>query len=93
MVTIALSAGGRRAPLEIGEHYRVSIQLDDAGSVFPAGHKVRLAISTAYWPMIWPSPETATVRIFAGTLDLPHRSPNVADARLLPFPEPETASP
>jgi hypothetical protein len=54
---------------------------------------VRLAISTAYWPMIWPSPETATLRIFAGTLDLPQRSPNVADARLSPFPEPETAPP
>jgi hypothetical protein len=43
--------------------------------------------------MIWPSPETATVQIFAGTLDLPQRSPNVADAKLLPFPEPETAPP
>jgi uncharacterized protein len=41
------------APLAIGERYRVRIQLNDAGSVFPAGHKVRLAISTAYWPMIW----------------------------------------
>jgi hypothetical protein len=71
----------------------VRIQLNDAGSVFPPGHKVRLAISTAYWPMIWPSPETATVLIFAGTLDLPQRSPNVADARLSPFPEPETAAP
>jgi hypothetical protein len=30
---------------------------------------------------------------FAGTLDLPQRSPNAADARLSPFPEPETASP
>ena len=79
--------------LAIGERYRVRIQLNDAGSVFPAGHKLRLAISTAYWPMIWPSPETATVMIFAGTLDLPQRSPNVADARLSPFPEPETASP
>jgi uncharacterized protein len=68
-------------------------KLNDAGSVFPPGHKVRLAISTAYWPMIWPSPETATLQIFAGTLDLPQRSPNVADARLSPFPEPETASP
>jgi predicted acyl esterase len=76
-----------------GERYRVRIQLNDAGSVFPPGHKVRLAISTAYWPMIWPSPETATLQIFAGTLDLPQRSPNVADARLSPFPEPETASP
>ena len=43
--------------------------------------------------MIWPSPETATVQIFAGTLDLPQRPPNAADAELAPFPEPETASP
>ena len=50
-------------------------------------------MSTAYWPMIWPSPETATVQIFAGTLDLPQRPPNAADAELAPFPEPETASP
>jgi hypothetical protein len=69
----------------------VRIQLNDMGSVLPASHKVRLAISTAYWPMIWPSPETATVQIFAGTLDLPQRSPNAADAGLSPFPEPETA--
>ena len=34
------------ALLAIGERYRVRIQLNDAGSVFPAGHKVRLAIST-----------------------------------------------
>ena len=33
------------------------------------------------------------MQIFAGTLDLPQRSPNVADAKLPPFPEPETASP
>jgi uncharacterized protein len=79
--------------LTIGQRYRVRIQLNDAGSVFPAGHKVRLAISTAYWPMIWPSREAATLQIFAGTLDLPQRAPNVADARLSPFPEPETASP
>ena len=81
------------ALLAPGERYRVRIKLNDAGSVFPAGHKVRLAISTAYWPMIWPSPETATVTIFAGTLDLPQRPPNAADAKLSPFPEPETASP
>jgi len=81
------------ASLAADERYRVRIQLNDAGSVFPAGHKVRLAASTAYWPMVWPSPETATVQIFAGTLDLPQRSPNVADAKLAPFPEPETAAP
>jgi uncharacterized protein len=79
--------------LATGERYRVRIRLNDMGSVFPPGHKVRLAISTAYWPMIWPGPETATVQIFAGTLDLPQRPSNVADAGLTPFPEPETAPP
>ena len=43
--------------------------------------------------MIWPSPETATVQIFAGTLDLPQRPPNVVEFKLAPFPEPETAAP
>jgi predicted acyl esterase len=81
------------ALLTPGERYRIRIKLNDAGSVFPAGHKVRLAISTTYWPMIWPAPETATLTIFAGTLDLPQRPPSAADAALTPFLEPETASP
>jgi hypothetical protein len=79
--------------MKIGERYRVYIKLNDAGSVFPAGHRVRLALSTAYWPMIWPAPEKATLTIFAGTLDLPVRAPQSADARLAPFPEPESAPP
>jgi hypothetical protein len=71
----------------------VRIQLNDAGCAFPPGHKLRLAISTAYWPMIWPAPQTATVQILAGTLDLPQRPPSTADAKLSPFAERETASP
>ncbi|HEX9034560.1 MAG TPA: CocE/NonD family hydrolase [Streptosporangiaceae bacterium] len=33
--------------------------------VFPRGHRIRLAISNAMWPMIWPTPHpaTATVRL------------------------------
>jgi uncharacterized protein len=79
--------------LKVGERYRVSIQLNDAGSAFPAGHRIRLAISTTYWPMIWPPPETATLQIFAGTLDMSQRPPDAADAKLAPFLEPETAQP
>ena len=63
------------ALLALGERYRVRVQLNDAGSVFPAGHRVRLALSTTYWPMIWPCPEKATLLISGGTLDLPVRPP------------------
>jgi predicted acyl esterase len=79
--------------LAIGERYRVRIQLNDAGSVFPAGHRVRLALSTAYWPMIWPCPEKATLLISGGALDLPVRPPSAADALLSPLPDPESAPP
>ena len=79
--------------LAIGERYRVRIQLNDAGSVFPAGHRVRLALSTAYWPMIWPCPEKATLLISGGALDLPVRPPSAADALLSPLPGPESAPP
>ena len=61
------------SPLVPGQRYQVRIKLNDAGVVFPAGHRIRLALSTTYWPMIWPAPETATLTIFGGTLDLPVR--------------------
>jgi predicted acyl esterase len=80
-------------PLVTGQRYQVRIQLNDAGAVFPVGHRIRLAFSTSYWPMIWPAPETATLTIFGGTLDLPVRPPQTADALLAPLPDPETATP
>ena len=76
-----------------GERYRVRIQLNDAGSAWPAGHRVRLALSTAYWPTIWPSPEQATLLIFGGTLDLPLRPPQATDALLSPLPVPSPHHP
>src|SRR5438477_6481065 len=83
----------RPAMLVVGQRYRVRIKLNDAGSVFPAGHRVRLALSTAYWPMIWPSPERATLQIFGGTLDLPVRPAQATGAGLSPLPSPESAPP
>jgi hypothetical protein len=77
----------------VGQRYRVRIQLNDAGSVFPAGHRIRLALSTTYWPMIWPAPEQATLLISGGTLELPVREPRATDALLKPLPDPESAPP
>jgi predicted acyl esterase len=80
-------------PLEPGRRYRVRIQLNDAGSVIPAGHRIRVAISTAYWPMVWPSAEKATVTIIESSIVLPVRGKGAADAQLLPLSRPETAAP
>ena len=81
------------APLVPGQRYKLHIQLNDTGSVIPHRHRIRVALSTTYWPMMWPSPENATVTVFAGTLDLPVRPRNPADERLPPLPDARTAPP
>jgi len=80
------------AAMVVGRRYQVRIQLNDAGSTFPAGHRIRLALSTAYWPVIWPSPEKATLLISGGTLDLPVRPPRGTEG-LSPLPGPESGAP
>jgi predicted acyl esterase len=59
-----------------GEWFDVTIQLNDFAHRFAAGHRIRLAISTAYWPMVWPSPETVTLSLEATSskLELPCRA-------------------
>jgi hypothetical protein len=86
-------AHSNEARLQPGVHYRIQLQLNDAGSVFPAGHRIRLALSTNYWPMIWPAPDSPTVTVFGGTVDLPIRPPKMSDALLRALPDPETAPP
>lgn len=41
-------------------------ELDECGYRFLPGHKIRLAISTAYWPMVMPPPERVTTTIMLG---------------------------
>jgi hypothetical protein len=79
--------------LEPGRRYRVRVQLNDIAYVFPTGHRIRVAISTTYWPMIWPSPEPVTLSLFAGVshLELPVRKSHPEDKKLKPFKQPEAA--
>src|SRR5262249_12682588 len=84
----------RRRPAR-ARRYRARLQLTALGQASPAGHRIRLALSTAYWPIAWPSPEPVTLTIYAGasTLTLPVRLPDPADAALPPLPPAETAPP
>jgi len=81
--------------LEVGRRYRVRIQLKVTGYAFPPGHRLRIALSTTYWPMTWPSPEAATLTVYAGEslLSLPARPPQANDLKLAPFEPAEAAAP
>jgi putative CocE/NonD family hydrolase len=69
------------APLVPGRRHRVEVQLTGTAYAFPAGHRIRLSVSNAYWPIIWPSPAPATLTLTTGASKL-----------LLPVRRPETRS-
>ncbi len=69
---------------------RVRLRLNDTGFAFPSGHRIRIALSTAYWPIVWPSPTAATVTVRDASLALPIR---VATDAAVTVPPPETATP
>ena len=51
------------SPLIPGAAVDVSFKFKGMAQTVPAGHRLRVSVSTSYWPMIWPSPEAPTVTI------------------------------
>ena len=82
---------GHQAPQEIvlNEAFDISLTLDQIAYRLPAGHRLRVALSTANWPTLWPSPEVITLTVHEGTLLLPLR-PHAETAEWA-FEEPEAA--
>ncbi len=80
-------------PLEPGAFYRVRLQLNDVAHAFPAGCRIRLALSSCYWPIVWPAPQAAllSLRPAASVLCRPVRPPRAEDAALRPFAPPVAA--
>ncbi len=83
----------RPAPLKPGKSYKVSVAMDHVAYRFPKGHRIRVAISTAYWPLIWPSPEAVTLTLLTGKSELALPVRPKRREKLRPFPEPEGAAP
>jgi len=81
--------------LEPGKRYQAEVKLNGVSQVFPAGHKIRVSISTSYWPIAWPPPEPVKLDIFTGKTQimLPVRPPKKSDADLRMFDPPEAAEP
>ncbi|HKL52023.1 MAG TPA: CocE/NonD family hydrolase, partial [Wenzhouxiangellaceae bacterium] len=79
--------------LQPGKRYRVRVELNGIAHVFPKGHKVRLSVSTSYWPLAWPPPRPVRLNVHTEgcSLFLPEREPRDSDAELPELGEPEGA--
>ena len=80
----ATSSPRRSCP---GERYTVRVRLNAIAHAFPPGHRLRVAVSPTYWPWAWPSPESVTLTVHDGRLELPVRpTPGRRRARTLRRP-------
>lgn len=81
--------------LEPGRWYQARVMLNNIAQRFPGGHRVRLALSSSYWPLAWPSPKPVTLRVDLSRSHflLPVRNPQPLDDTPHPFDPPEGAKP
>ena len=76
-----------------GERYKVEVKLNDIGHTFESGSIIRIAISNAFWPIVWPSPKPVNLSLNTGSsyLTLPVRPKNSEDAAISDLPPPKQA--
>jgi putative CocE/NonD family hydrolase len=75
-----------------GKRMQVRVPLRALGQRIPAGHRLRLAVSTSYWPWVWPPPRTVTLTLHldaANTLRLPLVPAGAAEIAMPAASEPE----
>ncbi|MFK8076360.1 MAG: CocE/NonD family hydrolase [Granulosicoccus sp.] len=77
--------------LTAGDIIETSFHLDQIAYQVPKGHRLRLSISSSYWPFIWPSPVQASINLKQASLQIPLR-PEVSDGDECEF-EPAVMAP
>lgn len=87
----------REAPsaLTPGKGFSARIELRMLARRVPVGHRLRLALSSEFWPILWPQPFAGQLTLESGKacLILPTRQASPLDASLAPFAPVETAPP
>lgn len=71
-------------PMVPGVPARVRLVLDECGHRLLPGHRLRLALSTAYWPLVLPGPAPVVATLTAGVLRLPVLTGGARQAPPLP---------
>ena len=52
--------------IEPGKAFPLEIELHFTSWIFPKGHRIRLSVANAQWPMIWPTPDLMTTELLMG---------------------------
>jgi hypothetical protein len=86
-----LQSSSNPVDLEAGRIYSIPIEMHLTSWIFSRGHRIRLAISNALWPMIWPTPYPMTTSLILGGTQSPRLELPVVS--LAPLATPHFAAP
>lgn len=96
VLNLAFHAGFSNAQALVpGEPIDVEIKLCDTAYRFSAGKRIRVSVSSAYWPTVWPQAEQRAFMLHPDdcSLELPQINPLVIDPAPVRFEAPEASKP
>jgi hypothetical protein len=79
-------------PMPAGEAVEITLTLDACGYRLPPGHRLRLALSNAYWPQALPTPGAAAI-VLGLAAEAVLTLPLLGDHETIEVPEPENPDP
>ncbi|WP_299412364.1 CocE/NonD family hydrolase [uncultured Sulfitobacter sp.] len=85
--------GGAAAPhpMTPDQPEQITLDLDHIAYRVPAGHSIRISLSSSYWPLIWPAPQATTLTLTSGSIAIPQRPTKGGDETS--FLPPDAADP
>ncbi len=88
---------GHENPSELtpGQTYPIVLDMNYVAQKFPPGHQLRLSISSSYWPLAWPPPIPARLKLHLNNshLYVPVREPKESDLHLPDLGKPQYPAP
>ncbi|WP_445678882.1 CocE/NonD family hydrolase [Radicibacter daui] len=93
-VTLAIRRITRPEGVAAGERFSYEIPLKGVAYKFRPGRRIRVALSTTYWPMVWPEPSKGGITFYPeATSFLLPSMPEAAVHQLKEFGPPVSAAP
>jgi len=80
-------------PMPIDDYVDIEIPLNNTAHRYLPGHRIRVALSTSYWPLIWPAPSQSRITLDTSGCSIALPVAEDSDLHPVSFEKPVTAPP
>jgi len=80
-------------PMPVDDYVDIEIPLNNTAHRYLPGHRIRVALSTSYWPLIWPAPSQSRITLDTSGCSIALPVAEDSDLHPVSFEKPVTAPP